>query len=279
MELVAKFVVEGFIAGLHKSPYHGFSVEFSQYRPYMPGDDLKYIDWKVFARTDRYYIKQFEEETNLSCYILLDLSSSMLYSSAGISKLEYGCFLAASLAYFMSKQRDAIGFVSFADSISDFFPPKTNPAHLHAILIALENLKTGKRTDLSVPIHQIAERLKKRGLIILISDLLDDINLTMNALKHLRYEEHEVIIFQILDRQELNFDFNRSTRFVDMETDREIPTSPKAIRKDYLSRLKAFTDEYKLGCSNEGMDYNIFDTSTPLDFGLMSYLAKRRGMA
>lgn len=281
LELIAKFVVEGFISGLHKSPYHGFSVEFSQYRPYMPGDDIKYIDWKVFARSDRYYIKQFEEETNLCCYIFLDISASMQYSSnqiSQISKLEYGCFLAASLAYFMTKQRDAIGFVSFDDSIADFFPAKSNPAHLHRILIALENLKIGKRTDLSAPTHEVAERLKKRGLIVMISDLFDDVASTMKALKHLRYSGHEIILFQILDHQELHFEFDRFTRFVDIETGKEILTLPKAIRKDYLNRLKVFIDEYKIECHREGIDYNLLDTSIPLDLALMSYLAKRQGM-
>ena len=220
LELIAKFVVEGFISGLHKSPYHGFSVEFAQYRQYMPGDDIKHLDWKAYGRTNRYYIKQFEEETNLNCYLFLDTSESMTYGSGDLTKLQYASYLIASIAYFMAKQRDAVGFAYFDAKLHEYLPARSSPAHLHAILLTLERLKTDKLTRMGEPIHQIAERLTKRGLVILISDLYEENpDTVVNALEHLRYDGHEVIVFHILDHQELEFAFDRVARFVDAETD------------------------------------------------------------
>jgi len=293
MELVAKFVVEGFISGLHKSPYHGFSVEFSQYRPYMPGDELRYVDWKVFARTDRYYVKQFEEETNLNCYLLLDTSGSMSYKSDGLSKLEYSSFLAASLAYFMIRQRDAVGFGYFDEELRELFPSKSSTSHLHAILIALERIYKEKEgettlTSFGTTLHHIADRLSKRGLVILISDLynpdekapIDEVvKDIIDGLSHFRYDGHEVVVFQVLDKSEINFEFDqRLVRFKDMETGREIVTDPRAIKEGYLEKHKEFTDAMSLECSKEYVDYNIIDTSTPLEIALLSYLAKREGL-
>ncbi|MFQ6041267.1 MAG: DUF58 domain-containing protein [Candidatus Poribacteria bacterium] len=287
MELISKFVVEGFISGLHKSPYHGFSVEFAQYRPYMPGDELRYIDWKVFARTDRYYVKQFEEETNLSCYLLLDTSGSMGYKSDGLTKLEYGSFLTASLAYFMIRQRDAVGFVHFDESLNEFFPAKSSAAHLHDILVALEKIEPGTQSSIAEPLHRIADRLSKRSLVILISDLYDKyterpidevVETVMDGLAHLRYDGHEVIVFNVFDHQEVEFKFERLMRFVDMETDEEITTRPEVIRGGYLAQIKEFTGKMKSECSMKAIDYNVLDTSIPLDFALLSYLAKREGL-
>jgi uncharacterized protein (DUF58 family) len=279
LELVAKSVVEGFISGLHKSPYHGFSVEFAQYRQYMPGDDTKHIDWKVYGRTDRYYIKQFEEETNLNCYLLLDTSESMIYGSGDLTKLQYACFMIASMAYFMAKQRDAIGFAYFDEKLHEFLPARSAPSHLHSILLTLERLKTTKLTRLGEPLHQIAERLTKRGLVILISDLYEEEpEVVVKALEHFRYNGHEVIVFHLLDHQELEFEFDRVTRFVDAETDEEIITTPQAIRDSYLGHLHDFINHYKLELSRSDIDYNTIDTSTPLDFALSSYLAKREGL-
>ncbi|MCZ6678299.1 MAG: DUF58 domain-containing protein [Candidatus Poribacteria bacterium] len=282
LELVAKAVVEGFISGLHKSPYHGFSVEFAQYRQYMPGDDTKHIDWKVYGRTDRYYIKQFEEETNLNCYLLLDSSASMTYGSGELTKLEYASFLIASMAYFMAKQRDAVGLAYFDEKLHEYLPARSSPAHLYSILLTLERLTTSKITRMAEPLHQIAERLNKRGLVILISDLYEDEPETVvNALEHFRYDGHEVIVFHILDHLELEFEFERMTRmirFVDSETDEEIITTPQTIHDSYVTHHLDFINHYKLELSRSDIDYNTIDTSTPLDYALSSYLAKREGL-
>ena len=279
LELIAKFVVEGFISGLHKSPYHGFSVEFAQYRQYMPGDDIKHLDWKAYGRTNRYYIKQFEEETNLNCYLLLDTSESMTYGSGELTKLQYASYLIASIAYFMAKQRDAVGFAYFDERLHEYLPARSSPAHLHAILLTLERIQTNKLTHMGQPIHQIAERLTKRGLVILISDLYEeDPDTVVNALEHLRYDGHEVIVFHVLDHQELEFAFDRVARFVDAETDEEIIATPQAIRQSYLSHLHDFINHYKLELSRSDIDYNTIDTTTPVDYALSSYLAKREGL-
>ena len=279
LELIAKFVVEGFISGLHKSPYHGFSVEFAQYRQYMPGDDIKHLDWKAYGRTNRYYIKQFEEETNLNCYLLLDTSESMTYGSGDLTKLQYASYLIASIAYFMAKQRDAVGFAYFDERLHEYLPARSSPAHLHSILLTLERLKTNKLTRMGEPIHQIAERLTKRGLVILISDLYEEEpDTVVNALKHLRYDGHEVIVFHILDNQELEFAFDRVTRFVDAETDEEVIATPQAIRQSYLSHLHDFINYYKLELSRSDIDYNTIDTATPVEYALSAYLAKREGL-
>lgn len=303
LELIAKFVVEGFISGLHKSPYHGFSVEFSQYRQYMPGDDTKHIDWKAYARTDRYYIKQFEEETNLNCYLLLDTSESMMHPMAEaqtddattegdatgqprLTKLRYSSFLIASLAYFMAKQRDAVGFAYFDDTLHQYLPARSSTSHLHSILLTLETLQTTKSTRMGAPLHQIAERLTKRGLILFISDLYDENHEEVIAgLEHLRYEGHEVIVFHVLAQQELEFaDFaaGRSSealiRFIDAENDAEIITTPQAIRESYLSNFNNFLDTYRLALRQADIDYNVITTATPIDLALASYLAKRQGV-
>ena len=279
LELIAKFVVEGFISGLHKSPYHGFSVEFAQYRQYMPGDDIKHLDWKAYGRTNRYYIKQFEEETNLNCYLLLDTSESMNYGSGDLTKLQYASYLIASIAYFMAKQRDAVGFAYFDERLHEYLPARSSPAHLHSILLTLERIQTNKLTRMGEPIHQIAERLSKRGLVILISDLYEDEpDTVVNALEHLRYDGHEVIVFHILDNQELEFAFDRVARFVDAETDEEVIATPQAIRQSYLSHLHDFINHYKLELSRSDIDYNTIDTATPVEYALSAYLAKREGL-
>ena len=302
LELIAKFVVEGFISGLHKSPYHGFSVEFSQYRQYMPGDDPKHIDWKAYARTDRYYIKQFEEETNLNCYLLLDASESMLHpideaqvddptieeSGTGqkLTKLRYASFLIASLAYFMAKQRDAVGFAYFDDTLRQYLPARSSTSHLHSILLTLETLQTAKSTRMGMPLHQIAERLTKRGLVLFVSDLYDeDQTEVVEGLEHLRYEGHEVIVFHVLAHQELafaDFEAGRSAealiRFIDSENDAEIITTPQAIQESYLNNFNEFLDTYRLALRQSDIDYNMITTATPIDLALASYLAKRQGV-
>ena len=217
MELKARMVVEGFLAGLHRSPFKGFSVEFAEYRQYMPGDDLSTIDWKVYVRSDRYYVKKFEEETNLDCYLLLDISGSMGYASKGISKLEYGSYVAASLAYLMQRQRDAVGLISFDRRVVDRLPVSARPGHLRTLLAMLDRLRLGEGSDVSKPLHDLADALARRGMAVVISDLLDEPEQIIKGLKHLRYRGSDVIVFHVLDHDELTFPFERTTRFRDME--------------------------------------------------------------
>ena len=277
MELRARMVVEGFITGLHKSPYHGFSVEFAEHRQYMPGDSIRDIDWKVYAKSDRYYIKQYEEETNLKAYILLDCSASMGYSSSAAlpPKFDYALTLAASLSYLMLKQRDAVGLVTFADTISHYLPPRSAGGHLHNLLYHFSNLQTASTTDLALPLHEMAERIRRRGLIIVISDLFDDPARIVSGLKHFRHRKHEVIVFQVLDPRERDFAFAGEAIFEDMETGEKITTLPWQIRKDYLRKFKATADLIAAECRQARVDYHQIDTSMPFDQALYSFLAKR----
>lgn len=276
MELKARTVVEGFLSGLHRSPFKGFSVEFAEYRQYLPGDDLTTIDWKVYARSDRHYVKKFEEETNLDCHVLLDVSASMGYGSQGVTKLEYGSYLTASLAYLMNRQRDAVGFIAFDDRMVRMLPASARPGHLRSILIELEQLKLGERTDCSKPLHQLAEALVKRGMVVLISDLLDEPSHVIDGLKHFRFKGTEVVVFHVLDRDELTFPFERATRFKDLESHDEVIAVPTVVRRQYLEEINGLIDLYKRELGLVGIDYCLLDTSTPLDFALMSYLSTRK---
>jgi uncharacterized protein (DUF58 family) len=275
MEIKARLVVEGFIAGLHRSPYHGFSVEFAEHRQYMPGDPLRNIDWKVYAKTDRYFVKEFEEETNLKAYILLDTSGSMGYSSNGIPKLEYSSYLGASLSYLMLKQRDSVGLVVFDSNIRKYIPPKSTMTHLHNLLKEMDKLQASETTNVSSALHQMAERIKRRGLIIVISDLFDDPDRIITGLKHFRHKKHEVIVFHILDPKERDLSFTQETIFKDLETGEEIQASPWHIRKDYIQKLEGLVKRYTLECRQSLIDYVLLDTSVPFDFALFSYLSKR----
>ena len=274
--LKAKFVVEGFIVGLHKSPYHGFSIEFSEHRAYGKGDAIKHIDWKLWAKTDKYFIKQFEEETNLKSYILLDQSASMNYKSNQISKLDYSKLIAASLGYLMLKQQDAIGLTLFDNQIRYQIRPKSKRSHLYAILSKMEKIKVREQTHISPVLHKTAEIIKKRGLIILISDLFDDPKKVMAGLKHFRYNGHEVIVFHILDQQEMNLNFNKRTRFKDLETGNEIITDPWHIKNDYKKSMKKICNYYKIQCRQNKIDYVMLTTNTSLDIVLSEYLLKRK---
>ena len=276
MELKARTVVEGFLSGLHRSPFKGFSVEFAEYRQYLPGDDLNTIDWKVYARTDRYYVKKFEEETNLDCHVLLDVSASMGYGSQGITKLEYGYYLTASLAYLMNRQRDAVGFIAFDDRVVRMLPASARPGHLRAILIELEHVRLGEQTDCSKPLHQLAEALVKRGMVILVSDLLDEPAHVIDGLKHFRFKGTEVIVFHVLDKYELTFPFERATKFTDLESQDEVIAVPIVVRRQYLEEINGLIELYKRELQSVGIDYCLLDTSTPLDFALMSYLSTRK---
>ena len=275
MELKARMVVEGFLAGLHQSPFKGFSVEFAEYRQYMLGDDLSTIDWKVYARSDRYCVKKFEEETNLDCYLLLDISGSMGYASQGISKLEYGSYVAASLAYLMQRQRDAVGLISFDRRVVDRLPVSARPGHLRTLLVMLDRLRLGEASDVSKPLHDLADALARRGMVVLISDLLDEPEQIIKGLKHLRYRGSDVIVFHVLDHDELTFPFERATRFRDMETDDEVLAVPPVVREYYLEQIRDLIALYERELRLAGIDYRLLDTTTPLDFALMSYLSTR----
>lgn len=277
MELKARMVVEGFITGLHKSPYHGFSVEFAEHRQYMPGDSIRDIDWKVYAKSDRYYIKQYEEETNLKTYLLLDCSASMGYSSDKDrgNKFDYALTLAASLSYLMLKQRDAVGLVAFADKILQYIPPRSTGGHLNILLNKFAGLVTASTTDLALPIHEMAERIKRRGLVIIISDLFDDPQKIVSGIKHFRHRRHEVIVFHILDPRERDFAFGGEAIFEDMETGEKITTLPWQIRKDYLRQFESASGYIQSECRQARADYYMLDTSTPFDKALYAFLAKR----
>lgn len=276
MELKARTVVEGFLSGLHRSPYKGFSVEFAEYRQYLPGDDLSTLDWKVYARTDRHYVKKFEEETNLECHVLLDLSASMAYAGAApMTKLEYGSVLAGSLAFLMNRQRDATGLIAFEDRIVFRMPAGARPGHLHALLLALERLEPGRRSDVGRPLHQLAEALTKRSMVVLISDMLDDPEPVIKGLKHLKFRGTDVVVFQLLDPDELTFPFRGPSRFRDVETDQEVTAEPSSIRIAYLRELAGLTLRYDRELRGAGIDYVQLDTSQPLDFALLAYLSAR----
>jgi len=276
MELKARTVVEGFLSGLHRSPYKGFSVEFAEYRQYLPGDDLNTLDWKVYARTDRHYVKKFEEETNLECHLLLDQSASMSYrGGAPMSKLEYGSVLAASLAFLMNRQRDATGLIAFDERIRFRLPAAARPGHLHTLLLALEQLKAGERSNVGRPLHQLAEALLKRSLVVLISDLLDDPEPVIRGLRHLKFRGTDVVVFQVLDPHELNFPFKGAAKFTDVETAEEIVADPSRARTEYLRELAGLTLRYDRELRGAGIDYVQLDTSQPLDFALLTYLSAR----
>ena len=275
LELRAKLVVEGFITGLHKSPFHGFSVEFSQHRPYNPGDSLRFIDWKVLGRTDRYYIKQYEEETNLKAHILLDVSNSMNYSSQEISKLQYGKYLCSALTYLMLMQRDAVGMALFDSKIRKLLPPRSATSYLQPILQELDHIESGDDTRISEVLHVMAERIKRRGLIILISDLLDDPEEVLSGLRHFRHNRHEVLVFHLLDPQEVNFDFKGDVLFEDLESKEKIRTFPWYIKNEYRQKVKEFINHYKSVCRENKIDYQLLLTDLSLDKALTEYLIKR----
>jgi uncharacterized protein (DUF58 family) len=275
MELKARTIVEGFLAGLHRSPFKGFSVEFAEYRQYIPGDDLSTIDWKIYARSDRYYVKKYEEETNLDCHLLVDVSASMGYGSSGVTKLEYGSYLAASLAFLMNRQRDAVGLIAFDERIVSSLPASARPGHLRTVLLALEQLAAGRQSDVSKPLHQLADALVKRSMAVLISDLLDDPERVVRGLKHLRFRGTDVVVFHVLDKDELTFPFDRATRFRDLETGDEVLAVPSLVRDQYLQQVRDVVAYYERELRVAGIDYVLTDTSRPLDFALMSYLSTR----
>lgn len=275
MELRARLVVEGFLQGLHRSPYHGFSVEFAEYRQYIPGDAPRYVDWKVYGKTDRYYVKMFEEETNLKGIVLLDKSASMGFAGKGVTKLRWGSLLAASLAFLMIKQNDAAGLVLFDDAIREYQPPRSVRGQMYQILSKLEHVQPSERTRVSGTLHHMAERLKRRGLCILISDLFDDTEAVLKGLKHFRHRQHEVLVFHVLDDLERSFDYGDEARFIDMETQQEIRSQPWFIKKEYRQRVAAWMADLARQCREHHIDYVPMTTSTPFDRALLAYLNRR----
>jgi uncharacterized protein (DUF58 family) len=279
LELKARAVVEGFMVGLHKSPYHGFSVEFSQHRPYMQGDPIKNIDWKVYAKREKFFIKQYEEETNLICNIFIDISKSMDFKySASLTKLEYAITLAASFCYLLIQQQDAVGLTIFSDKIHSALPPKSNRVYLKTLLTSLTKINANGKTETSLCLNNAAEKIKKRGLTIIISDLFDNPDSILSALKQIRYKKNEVIVFQILDPIERNFGFDKDTIFVDLETNEELTTQPYQIRNAYQSSMNEFINKLKNGCLNYGIEFNLIDTNQPFDKALLNYFSKRSKM-
>ena len=275
LELRARVVVEGFLSGMHKSPHRGFSVEFNDYRNYNRGDDMRHVDWKLYARTDKFYIKQYEDETNVRCVIVLDTSASMAYSSGGISKLNYGVTLASALAYFIMRQRDAVGLITFDDEIKEFLPPKCRQPHLMRILRALSQVKPGTKTDVVKPLTNLAATLTKKSIVVLITDMLDDEERIIRTLQNLRAMGNDVITFQVMDDAELNFPFNEASEFIDMENNESFITTPATIRKSYLDNLNVFLSYCKKQCQTSGVDYCLLNTANPLDEALSSYMSKR----
>lgn len=279
LELKARTIVDGFMVGLHRSPYHGFSVEFSEHRPYMQGDPIKNIDWKVFAKREKYFIKQFEEETNLICNIFLDISKSMQFKhSATVSKIDYGITLAAALSYILINQQDSVGLTTFSDKIYDYFPPKSNRVYLKTLLTGLNKIKPTGSTKTASCLDSVAEKIKKRGLTIIISDFFDDLSSVMKALKHIHYKKNEIIVFQLLDPIEKSFGFDRDSIFVDLETDEQMTTQPHQIKRAYQEAMNDYLTKFKNECLNYGIEYNLIETDQPFDKALVSYFAKRERM-
>jgi len=277
MELLAGSIVEGFILGLHRSPFRGFSVEFAEYRQYAAGDEIRHIDWKVFAKTDRYYIKQFEEETNLAGTVVLDASASMGYASkpGGLTKLQYGATVAACLCNLMMRQRDAAGLMIFDDTVRTVLPPRLRPAHLKRILTELQDVQPGGDTHISGPLHQLAEGMKRKGLVVLISDLLDDPVKIMSALQHFRFLGHDVMVLHIMDDAELNFTFDTLTEFTDLETGEKQIVAPEGMRPVYMKELQEFLHLMERGCAGIKADYKLLDTGRAVDLALSEYLHRR----
>jgi uncharacterized protein (DUF58 family) len=279
IELIARRLVHGMFIGYHRSPYYGFSVEFADHREYVQGDETKTLDWKVFGKTDRFYIKRFEMESNLHCFCLLDTSASMDYAGEGITKLEYGCYLAASLAYLMVHQHDQAGLVTFDREVKELIPARGSRKHLRLLLQHLSRLTPQPDTDLPAVLHELAERLPRRALLILITDGFGDPEAFNLALRHLRFRRHEVIFFHTLDRYELELPHEALADFLDAETGRRLPVDPMVDRPGYLERFGRFREAVRQGCHKNQTDYVLANTSEPIERMLFRYLIRRAGVA
>lgn len=278
MEIVARQVVEGFVSGRHPSPYFGSSVEYADHRPYTIGDEIRSIDWKLLAKTDKYYIKLFEEQTNLRCTILLDTSKSMS-TGEQISKVRYGSHLAAALAYLMLGQNDAVGLTLFDSEVREFLPPRTTASHFRRMIDVMERVTPRADTSIGPVLHEMAGRSKRRGMVIVISDLIDDVDAVTDGLAHFRYDRHEVIVFHVMDRAELTFPYDRLTRFKDIEGQAAVIANPRSVREKYLERLEQFLAKIKRNCLERGISYQFAPTDTPYEQMLLAYLEQRQRMA
>ncbi len=276
LELRARSVVDGFMVGIHRSPWHGFSVEFTDYRQYSPGDDIRYLDWKLFARQDRYYIKRFEDETNLRCYLIADLSRSMEFGTTGYSKADYARTTLATLGYFLSLQHDAAGLLTFDETIGEYLPPRFRPGHLRRLMIGLERATSGRRTDIGPSLEQIARLTHRRGLVVLVSDLLAPIDDLGRNLGYLRSQGHEVLIFRILDPREVDFEFPEASVFEDLENGRELFVDPLTVRRDYQNRFAAHATELQEICRSQAAQLVTLTTDLPLDVALAEFVQHRR---
>ena len=288
LELIARGVVEGFVSGYHKSPYKGFSVEFAEHRQYVPGDNIRDVDWRVYAKSDRYYIKQYIEETNLRATLLLDASGSMKYAGRRaslldgrpITKFEYGQLLAAFLTYLLINQQDAVGLVTFDTKIRRYIPARSRASHLRAILEELHGTAPGEETDLAPIFHEIADRIHRRGLVIIISDLFGDPDEILSALHHFRYRKHEVMLLHVMAEEELSFPFDRWTNFRDLEVHgQNIHLDPRSIRAEYLDRVRSFVRRVEMGCGQMKIDYVPMSTGQKFDVALANYIAGRQNRA
>jgi len=301
LQLLARSVVEGYISGMHHSPFKGFSTEFAEYRQYLPGDDLKHFDWKVYARSDKQYVRLYEDETNMTVTLLLDSSGSMAYDGegaeggpgmgerirdalvrdkddetlGGLSKFDYACFLAAALTYLLVKQRDQVGMVIFSETVRERIPPRSSPAHMKFILDRMEETEPSGQTAVAATLNAIATSMKRRGLVVVISDLIDDQDAVVNALCHFRHDRHEVIVLNVFDQAEIDFPFRGLVEFKDLETAQRMQVRPEVIRDEYQSKFKDFVDKYRRDCRGAGIDYQFVTTQTPFDAVLTAYLAQR----
>ena len=276
LHIKAKKVVEGFIVGLHRSPYHGFSVEFSDHRPYGLGDEVRHIDWKLWGKTDRFFVKRYEEETNLKAHLLIDCSQSMSFGCNNINKLEYAKILGASLSYMLIKNQDAVGFYAFDSKVRKIIQPKSTKGHLNTILSEMVKLQAANKTNIAQAIHECADKTYKKGLVIVISDLLDDEHKILTSLKHLLYKGHEVIVFHILDNEEINLDFNERVKFIDLENKNSIIADARQLKKIYKQKISKFIDFYKENCFKKKIDYVNITTNQSLDVALSEYILKRK---
>jgi len=275
LELQARLVVEGYLSGMHKSPYHGFSVEFSQHREYVPGDDIKHVDWKVYGRTGRFFLKQYEEETNLVCWLLLDVSESMQYSSGPVSKYDCACMTAAAMSYLTLHQQDSVGFVTFDNQVRNFLRPSSQPSHLKQIVNVMNRGAAREKTSLAPIFHDLAERINRRAIVVVLSDLFDDVPDILAGFKHLRHKRHEVVVFHIMDPAELEFPFQEATLFRGLEQYPQLLTDPRSLRQGYLDQVQGFISELQHGCRGQNIDYVPLRTNMNLGVALSSYLAHR----
>ncbi|EAQ78543.1 DUF58 domain-containing protein [Blastopirellula marina] len=275
LELRARAIVEGFLSGLHRSPYHGFSVEFTEYRQYSPGDDPRFLDWKLFARSDRYFIKCFEDETNLRCHLLVDLSRSMTYGTVGYNKADYAKTAAATIAYFLSLQRDAVGLLTFDETILDLIPPRFRPGQIHQLMMSLERAPAGTATNIEKPLEQVAATVAKRGVVVLISDLLTPIGSLQKNLSYLRTRGHEVILLRVLDPREIDFRFDKPAMFHDIESGRDLYIDPDAARENYLSAFQEHAGAVQTICNQLGIELHQISIDRPLELILFDLLADR----